>query len=159
MESGPRALGNRSILASPFAAGISAYLNAQVKKREDFRPFAPVATREAALKYFELAEPLSELTRYMLVTTEVRPEYRQLLPGITHVDGTARIQVVSPAANPRLHQLLLEFEKLTGHAVLINTSFNLQEPIVCSPEDALNCFAKAPLDVLFLGECMVSRSF
>ena len=157
MESGPRALGNRSILASPFAAGISAHLNAQVKKREDFRPFAPVATREAALKYFELEEPLSDLTRYMLVTTEVRREYRQLLPGITHVDGTARIQVVLPATNPRLHQLLLEFEKLTGHAVLVNTSFNLQEPIVCSPDDALNCFAKAPLDLLFLGECMVSR--
>ena len=157
MESGPRALGNRSILASPFSAGITAYLNAQVKKREYFRPFAPVVTKEAALKYFELQEPLSDLTRYMLVTTEVKPEYRDLLPGITHVDGTARIQVVSPAANPQLYQLLLEFEKLTGHAVLINTSFNLQEPIVCSPEDALNCFAKAPLDLLFMGDCMVCR--
>ena len=157
MESGPRALGNRSILASPFSAGINAYLNAQVKRREYFRPFAPVVTREAALKYFELQEPLSDLTRYMLVTTEVKREYRHLLPGITHVDGTARIQVVAPAANPPLYQLLLEFEKLTGHAVLINTSFNLQEPIVCSPEDALNCFAKTPLDVLFMGNCMVNR--
>ena len=157
MESGPRALGNRSILASPFSAGICEYLNSQVKKREYFRPFAPVATKAAALKYFELQEPLSDLTRYMLVTTEVRREYRDLLPGITHVDGTARIQVVSPAANPQLYQLLLAFEKLTGHAVLINTSFNLQEPIVCSPEDALNCFAKAPLDVLFMGDCMVCR--
>lgn len=157
MESGPRALGNRSILASPFSLGISEYLNSQVKKREYFRPFAPVATREAALRYFELQEPLSDLTRYMLVTTKVKCEYRDILPGITHVDGTARIQIVSMALNPELYQLLMEFEKLTGHAVLINTSFNLQEPIVCSPEDALNCFAKAPLDFLFMGNCMVYR--
>lgn len=157
MESGPRALGNRSILASPFSPGISEYLNAQVKKREYFRPFAPVATVGAALRYFELQEPLSELTRYMLVTTKVKSEYHDILPGITHVDGTARIQIVSMALNPELYQLLLEFEKLTGYAVLINTSFNLQEPIVCSPEDALNCFAKAPLDFLFMGDCMISK--
>jgi carbamoyltransferase len=157
MESGPRALGNRSILASPFSHGIREYLNSQVKKREYFRPFAPIATREAALRYFELEEPLSELTSYMLVTTEVRQEYRDVLPGITHVDGTARIQVVSRESNPELHRLLLEFEKLTGYAVLINTSFNLQEPIVCSPEDALNCFDRTPLDLLFMGYFMVSR--
>jgi carbamoyltransferase len=157
MESGPRALGNRSILASPFFSGISEYLNSEVKKREYFRPFAPVVTREAAFRYFELQEPLSELTRYMLVTTKVKHEYRGILPGITHVDGTARIQVVSMALNPELYQLLLEFEKLTGYAVLINTSFNLQEPIVCSPEDALNCFANARLDFLFMGDCMVCR--
>ena len=157
MECGPRALGNRSILASPLSPGISSYLNSEVKKREYFRPFAPVATREAALKYFELQEPLSGLTNYMLVTTKVKTEYRDILPGITHVDGTARIQVVSMASNPELCQLLLEFEKLTGHAVLINTSFNLQEPIVCSPEDALNCFDKARLDHLFMGSCMICR--
>lgn len=157
MESGPRALGNRSILASPFSAGISEYLNLYVKKREYFRPFAPVVTREAALRYFELQEPLSELTRYMLVTTIVKREYRDILPGITHVDGTARIQIVASNLNPELHQLLLEFEKLSGHAVLINTSFNLQEPIVCSPDDAVNCFANAPLDLLFMGNCMISR--
>ena len=157
MECGPRALGNRSILVSPLSPGISSYLNSEVKKREYFRPFAPVATREAALKYFELQEPLSELTNYMLVTTRVKKEYRDILPGITHVDGTARIQVVSMASNPELCQLLLAFEKLTGHAVLINTSFNLQEPIVCSPDDALNCFEKARLDLLFMGGFMVCR--
>ena len=122
MESGPRALGNRSILASPLSPEISGYLNLQIKKREYFRPFAPIATREAALKHFELEEPLSELT------------------------------------SPVLHKLLLEFEKLTGHAVLINTSFNLQEPIVCSPEDALNCFTKASLDFLFIGDYMVESN-
>ena len=157
MESGPRALGNRSILANPSSPGITEYLNSQVKKREYFRPFAPVATKEAALKYFELQEPLSEMTRYMLVTTTVKPEYRPVFPGITHVDGTARIQVVSSSFNPELYQLLQEFEKLTGHAVLINTSFNLQEPIVCSPEDALHCFANTPLDFLFMGDYMVCR--
>ena len=157
MECGPRALGNRSILASPLSPGISSYLNSEVKKREYFRPFAPVATREAALKYFELQEPLSGLTNYMLVTTRVKKEYRDILPGITHVDGTARIQVVSMSSNPELCQLLLEFEKLTGHAVLVNTSFNLQEPIVCTPEDALSCFEKARLDLLLMGNVMVCR--
>jgi len=157
MESGPRALGNRSILADPGGIGIKDHLNAVVKKREYFRPFAPVATREAALKYFELQEPLSELTRYMLATTKVRSEYRESLPGVTHVDGTARIQIVTRESNPEIHLLLEEFEKLSGYAVLINTSFNMQEPIVCTPEDALACFERAPLDVLFMGNYRVDR--
>ena len=157
LESGPRALGNRSILANPTSPGIVAYLNEKVKQREYFRPFAPVTTVAAALKYFDLQQPLSNLTRYMLVTTTVKPEYRELLPGITHVDGTARIQVVTEESNSELCRLLLEFEKLTGYAVLINTSFNLQEPIVCSPDDALNCFAQTPLELLFMGDFMVTR--
>ena len=157
MESGPRALGNRSILANPGWSGIKDHLNATVKKREYFRPFAPIATREAALKYFELQEPLSELTRYMLVTTKVRSEYREVLPGITHVDGTARIQVVTRDSNPEIHELLEEFGKLSGYAVLVNTSFNMQEPIVCTPDDALSCFERAPLDVLFMGNYRVDR--
>ena len=157
MESGPRALGNRSILANPGWSGIKDHLNATVKKRESFRPFAPIATREAALKYFELQEPVSELTRYMLVTTKVRSEFREMLPGITHVDGTARIQIVTRESNPEIHLLLEEFEKLSGYAVLINTSFNMQEPIVCTPDDALSCFERAPLDVLFMGNYRVDR--
>ena len=157
MESGPRALGNRSILANPGWVGVKDHLNDAVKKRESFRPFAPIATREAALKYFELQEPLSLLTRYMLVTTKVRSEYRERLPGITHVDGTARIQVVTRESNPEIHLLLEEFGKLSGYAVLVNTSFNTQEPIVCTPDDALACFERAPLDVLFLGNYRVDR--
>lgn len=157
MESGPRALGNRSILANPGWSGIKDHLNATVKKREAFRPFAPIATEEAALKYFELQEPVSELTRYMLVTTKVRDEFREMLPGITHVDGTARIQIVTRESNPEIHLLLEEFEKLSGYAVLINTSFNLQEPIVCTPDDALSCFERAPLDALFMGNYRVDR--
>ncbi|HBG06982.1 MAG: hypothetical protein A2075_09840 [Geobacteraceae bacterium GWC2_58_44] len=157
MESGPRALGNRSILANPTSPGIKDHLNQQVKKREYFRPFAPITTREAALKYFELQEPLSELTRYMLVTTHVRSEYRERLPGITHVDGTARIQIVTRESNAEVHRLLEEFERLSGYAVLINTSFNMQEPIVCSPRDALDCFEKSGLDALFMGNYRVDR--
>jgi len=157
MESGPRALGNRSILANPASPGIKDRLNREIKKREDFRPFAPIATREAALKYFELQEPLPELARYMLVTTHVRREYRDSLPGVTHVDGTARIQVVTRESNAGMHRLLEEFERLSGYAVLINTSFNMHEPIVCSPEDALGCFERSGLDVLFMGNYRVDR--
>ncbi|HEY3307642.1 MAG TPA: carbamoyltransferase C-terminal domain-containing protein [Desulfuromonadaceae bacterium] len=156
MECGPRALGNRSLLASPFSSEIKEYLNAEVKKREYFRPFAPIATIEAALKYFD-QEPVSELTRYMLVTTSVKREYQDKLPGITHVDGTARIQIITREWNPAMYDLLLEFERLTGYAVLINTSFNFHEPIVCSPSDALECYCKAPIDALFMGNFMLSK--
>jgi len=93
----------------------------------------------------------------MLVTTRVRSEYRERLPGVTHVDGTARIQMVTRESNARLHRLLEEFERLSGYAVLINTSFNMQEPIVCSPEDALSCFEKAGLDALFMGDYRIDR--
>jgi len=157
MESGPRALGNRSMLANPTSPAIKDHLNEKIKKRENFRPFAPIATKEAALRYFELQEPLSELTSYMLVTTHVRSEYRDRLPGITHVDGTARIQIVTRESNAEAHRLLEEFGRLSGYAVLINTSFNMQEPIVCSPEDALACFDKSGLDALFMGNYRVDR--
>ena len=91
----------------------------------------------------------------MLLTVDVKPEYRNKLPGITHVDGTARIQVVTEEFNPDIYHLLAEFEKLTGYAVLINTSFNRHTPIVCSPEDALNCYQTAKLDALFMGNYQV----
>lgn len=157
MECGPRALGNRSILANPTSVDIREYLNTTIKNREFFRPFAPIATAAAALKFFDLREPLSSLTRYMLVTTTVKQEYREKLPGITHVDGTARIQIVTEEWNPGIYRLLLAFEKLSGYAVLINTSFNRHEPIVCSPTDALNCFEKSQLDSLFIGNYLVRK--
>jgi len=155
MECGPRALGNRSILANPFSHEIRDRLNLKVKGREYFRPFGPITTVDAALKYFDLRLPLPELTRYMLLTVDVRPEYRNKLPGITHVDGTARIQVVIEEFNPEIYHLLVEFEKLTGYAVLINTSFNRHAPIVCSPEDALRCYQSTQLDALFIGNYQV----
>lgn len=151
MEAGPRALGNRSILANPFSHEIRDRLNLKVKGRESFRPFGPIATADAALKYFDLQQPLPELTQYMLLTVHVKPEYRIKLAGITHVDGTARIQIVKEEFNTAIYRLLVEFEKLTGYAVLINTSFNRHAPIVCSPEDALNCYQTANLDALFIG--------
>jgi len=157
MESGPRALGNRSILANPFSDEVRDRLNLKVKEREYFRPFGPITTADAALKYFDLQLPLSELTRYMLLTVDVMPEYRKVLPGITHVDGTARIQVVTEEFNPDIYRLLVEFEKLTGYAVLINTSFNRHAPIVCSPDDALKCFLVTQLDALFIGHYQVRQ--
>jgi len=155
MEAGPRALGNRSILANPFSNEIKDHLNLKVKGREYFRPFGPITTANAALKYFDLRAPLPELTHYMLLTVDVRPEYRKKLPGITHVDGTARIQVVTEEFNADIYCLLVEFEKLTGYAVLINTSFNRHAPIVCSPEDALNCYQATKLDALFIRNYLV----
>lgn len=151
MEAGPRALGNRSILANPFSKEIKDRLNLKIKGREYFRPFGPITTVDAAIDYFDLRPPLSELTRYMLLTVDVKPEYRNKLPGITHVDGTARIQVVTEEFNPDVYRLLVEFENLTGYAVLINTSFNRHAPIVCSPQDALDCYRATELDALFVG--------
>lgn len=158
MESGPRALGNRSILANPTSVDIRDHLNLKVKLREPYRPFAPVVTECEALRCFEISAPLPEITKYMLMTLKVREEYRSALPGITHVDGTARIQVVTPKSNPLLHRLLVEFGKHSGFQVLINTSFNRQEPVVCAPEDAVNCFQNSAIDVLCLGNYVVRKS-
>lgn len=157
MECGPRALGNRSILANPTSPTIREHLNQKVKLREWFRPFAPIVTPEDALRCFEVEAPLPELTQYMLVTLKVRDAYRDALPGITHVDGTARIQLVTQEANPRLHRLLKAFGRRSGFEVLVNTSFNRQEPIVCSPEDAVRCYLGSTLDGLVLGDRLVVR--
>ncbi|HBL18221.1 MAG: hypothetical protein A2X36_06115 [Elusimicrobia bacterium GWA2_69_24] len=154
-ESGPRALGARSILANPMDPGIQEYLNAKIKNREFFQPFAPLITEGAALKYFHLEAPLPSSVLYMLLTVDVRKEYRERLPGITHVDGTARVQVLRREWSPRLYALLREFERLTGFAVVINTSFNQHEPIVCSPADALKTFRASGLDLLVMGGIVV----
>ncbi|MCP4178569.1 MAG: hypothetical protein GY756_12460 [bacterium] len=151
MECGPRALGNRSILASPFELCIKDNINNNIKKREIFRPFAPIVTQEAALKYFEISEPFSSLVYYMLLTVKIKKEYYHKFPAISHVDNTARIQVVTEETNKKLYNLLKEFEHITGYAVLLNTSFNVREPIVCSPQDAINTYAKTGLDGLIIG--------
>jgi carbamoyltransferase len=150
IESGPRALGNRSILANPASSGIQEHLNSRVKQRESFRPFAPVATPEAALRCFELEKDIPEPARFMLMTVRVRPEYRRLLAGITHVDGTARLQVVDENSNALLFKLLQKFGQSSGFEVLLNTSFNCHEPIVCRPAEAIDCFIKAHLDALYM---------
>jgi len=157
LECGPRALGNRSIFAAPFITSVRDRINSDIKKRESFRPFAPVATPKAAVKYFAINEPLSSLVHYMLITVSVKDQYRDDLAAIVHVDGSARIQVVTEEMNPKLYSLLIEFEKLTGYAVLLNTSFNLHEPIVCSPEDAIRTFNRIGLDYLFIGDFVVKK--
>ena len=153
MEFGPRALGNRSILASPLLGDMPDRLNRRVKFREPFRPFAPIVIAEKCPEYFEdtLESP------YMLVADQVRTSAG--IPAVTHVDGSARIQTVAASQNPEIHELLLAFESLTGCPLLVNTSFNVRgEPIVCCVDDALDCFFKTDLDVLVIGRFMLKKS-
>ncbi|MFJ8593449.1 carbamoyltransferase [Streptomyces sp. NPDC093598] len=156
MEYGPRALGNRSILANPKFPDIKDIINERIKHREQFRPFAPVVLEHLAPEVFELGKKKS--SPYMTFVVPVRPEYQDKIQGACHVDGTSRIQTVTDQSNPLLARLLREFNELTGIPCLINTSFNVAgEPIVCSPADALSCFLKTEMDHLFLGNFLVSR--
>jgi len=153
MEFGPRALGNRSILADPRLPQMRERVNRIVKKREDFRPFAPAVLEEWAGEHFAL----DHATPFMLETVQVRSELP--LPAVTHVDGSARVQTVSQSASPRFWRLLDLFRRKTGCPVLLNTSFNVRgEPIVCTPTDALLCFANSGLDTLVLEDYVVPRS-
>jgi len=153
MEFGPRALGNRSIIADPRRPDMKDILNARVKKREPFRPFAPSILAEKVADYFEQSHPSPE----MLMVYQVKPERRAEIPAVTHVDGSGRLQTVSEHANPLFYRLISDFGHLTGVPLVLNTSFNDSEPIVCTPEDAINCFLKTHMDFLFLGHCMVQR--
>jgi carbamoyltransferase len=156
MEFGPRALGSRSILADPRDPGMRDRINSLVKKREGFRPFAPVVTSETVGRYFDVAPGEEESFSHMLYVTRVLPAYRQALPAVTHVDGSARVQTVSQQHNLRLWKLLKAFEQVTGLPVVLNTSFNVKgEPIVCTPREAINTFRNAHLDVLVLGDYLV----
>ncbi|MEO7724870.1 MAG: carbamoyltransferase C-terminal domain-containing protein, partial [Chthoniobacterales bacterium] len=175
MEFGPRALGNRSILADPRNGKMQETLNLKIKFRESFRPFAPSVLRERVSDYFEL----EEASPYMLLVAAVKSNLRQdgtakvegadfierlnaprsTIPAVTHVDYSARVQTVSTDENPRFHQLLSEFEKQTGCAVLVNTSFNVRgEPPVCTPEDAYRCFMRTGMDHLVLGNFLVAKA-
>lgn len=155
MEFGPRALGHRSILADPREAGVRDRLNAVVKQREDFRPFAPVVREEDADRYFEIDGSAARY-RHMLFITHTRAEYREPLAAVTHVDGTARVQVLRRADNPRLWRLLGRFGELTGLPVLLNTSLNLRgQPIIRDPRTALETFARSRLDRLVLEDTVV----
>jgi carbamoyltransferase len=156
MEFGPRALGSRSILADPRDPTMRDRINSLVKKREAFRPFAPVVTNEAASRVFDIEPGDEETFAHMLFVMPVRPAFREKLPAITHVDGSARAQTVNREHNPRLWQVLNEFEKLSGLPVLLNTSFNVKgQPIVCTPTEALDTFLFAKLDVLVMGDYIV----
>ncbi|MHB8216524.1 MAG: carbamoyltransferase family protein [Candidatus Sulfotelmatobacter sp.] len=153
MEFGPRALGNRSIIVDPRRSEMKDTLNARIKKREPFRPFAPSILEDRVGEYFEQTHP----SPTMLMVYQVKKDKQAAIPAVTHVDGSGRLQTVSRATNPRYFQLISDFDKLTGVPVVLNTSFNEDEPIVCSPEEALNCFLRTRMDVLFLGNYMVQR--
>ncbi len=152
-EWGPRALGNRSIVVDPRRAEMKEVLNQRVKHREIFRPFAPSILEEATADYFERSYP----SPFMNLAYSVRPEKRAAIPAPTHVDGTGRLQTVSSRTNPLYWGLIKEFEKLTGVPVLLNTSFNDNEPIVLRPEEAIDCFLRTKMDVLAIGDWIVEK--
>ena len=160
MEFGPRALGARSILANPTDPTTKDTLNAKIKHREAFRPFAPSTLVEAAPTYFDFGSPIGDVdSPFMLLTARVRPDKQHLLPAITHLDGTARVQTVSRSQNPLYYALIEEFGKLTGVPVLVNTSFNVNgEPIVCTPQEAFNSFAHTDMDYLVMGNALIPAS-
>jgi carbamoyltransferase len=153
-EWGPRALGNRSIVADPRRADMKEILNRRIKHREIFRPFAPSILAEATSEWFENSHP----SPFMTLAYAVRPEKRALIPAPTHVDGTGRLQTVTREANPRYHALISAFRDLTGVPVVLNTSFNDNEPIVCRPEEAIDCFLRTKMDALVLGDFLITRS-
>jgi carbamoyltransferase len=153
-EWGPRALGNRSIVADPRRPEMKEILNRRIKHREIFRPFAPSILAESTADYFEKSHP----SPFMTLAYSVRPEMREKIPAPTHVDGTGRLQTVTREANPRYWQLIKAFENLTGVPVVLNTSFNDNEPIVCRPEEAIDCFLRTEMDALVLGDFLVTRT-
>ena len=153
MEWGPRALGNRSILADPRNATIKDVLNAKIKRRESFRPFAPSILREEVAEWFETDDDVP----FMMQVFQIRPKYREMIPAVTHVDGTGRLQTVHKETNPRYYRLIEHFRELTGIPVVLNTSFNENEPVVCYPEEALDCFIRTRMDLIVLGNFCVER--
>jgi carbamoyltransferase len=153
MEFGPRALGNRSIVVDPRREDMKSILNQRIKKREPFRPFAPSILEEFTDTYFEQSHPAPT----MLMVYQVRPQRRRDIPAVTHIDGSGRLQTVSRAVNPRYYQLISDFHALTGVPVLLNTSFNENEPIVATPREAIECFLKTNMDALYLGNVALRR--
>jgi carbamoyltransferase len=153
MEFGPRALGNRSIVVDPRRADMKDVLNARIKHREPFRPFAPSILAEATGEWFEQDYP----SPFMVLVYKTRPEKRAEIPAVNHVDDTGRLQTVEERINPRYHRLIAEFARLTGVPVVLNTSFNENEPIVMTPEQAVETFTKTRMDVLVLGNHVVRR--
>ena len=154
MEFGPRALGNRSIVADPRRAEMRDILNQRIKKREPFRPFAPSVLEERVADYFEQTHPAPT----MLMVYQIKPERRAEIPAVTHVDGSGRLQTVSRKLNQRYYQLISDFAELTGVPIVLNTSFNENEPVVCTPQEAIDCFLKTRMDALYLGNYAVRRT-
>jgi carbamoyltransferase len=158
MEFGPRALGARSILASPLKPEMQQRLN-ELKDREDFRPVAPAVPEDDLAAWFTPAEANRGSAPFMLFIYDVRPEQAHRIPAVCHADRTARVQTVRRETNPRYHDLLKAFGARTGVPVLVNTSFNVRgEPVVCSPKDAINAFFSTPLDALVIGDYLVEKA-
>lgn len=154
MEWGPRALGNRSILGDPRRADMKDILNLKIKRRESFRPFAPSILRESVPEWFETDDDVP----FMMQVYQIREGKRPLIPAVAHVDGSGRLQTVSRDTNPRYCRLIEAFNALTGVPVVLNTSFNENEPVVCRPEEALDCFFRTKMDVLVLGDWFIQRA-
>jgi len=153
LEWGPRALGNRSIVCDPRRADMKDILNLKIKRRESFRPFAPSVLREAVPEWFEEDADVP----FMMQVFQIRAEKRALIPAVTHVDGSGRLQTVERAHNPRYYRLILAFQALSGVPMVLNTSFNENEPVVLRPVEALNCFLRTKMDLLVLGDWLVQR--
>ena len=153
MEFGPRALGNRSILCDPRRGDMKAILNAKIKRRESFRPFAPSVLAEAIGNWFEEDDAVP----FMMQVFQIREEKRVQIPAVTHVDGSGRLQTVYRDTNPRYYRLIECFRDLTGVPMVLNTSFNENEPVVCRPEEALDCFLRTKMDALVIGDVVILR--
>jgi carbamoyltransferase len=153
MEWGPRALGNRSIVCDPRRADMKDILNLKIKRRESFRPFAPSIVREAVGDWFETDYDVP----FMLQVYQIRAEKQRLIPAVTHVNGSGRLQSVTKAQNARYYRLIKAFEKISGIPVVLNTSFNENEPVVCKPNEALDCFLRTKMDVLVMGNWFIER--
>jgi carbamoyltransferase len=156
MELGPRALGNRSIIADPRRPHMRDILNQKIKHREYFRPLAPSVLAEDVTDWFDVAKP-TRAADFMLMAYTAKVHVRDRIGAVLHVDNTCRIQAVRRETNPRFHRLIAQFKELTGVPMVLNTSFNDQEPIICSPEDALNTFLKTEMDYLAIGPFLVSK--
>ena len=153
MEWGPRALGNRSIVCDPRRADMKEILNHKIKRRESFRPFAPSILRESVTDWFETDYDVP----FMLQVYQIRKEKRKEIPAVTHVNGSGRLQTISEKQNPLYYKLIKEFEKITNVPIVLNTSFNENEPIVCHPQEALDCFLRTKMDALILGRYFIHR--
>jgi len=156
MEAGPRALGNRSITVSPLKAEMKDRLNERVKRREYFRPFAPSILEERVSDFFEM--PKNTNSPYMILSGKVKEEKRKIIPAVTHADNTARVHTVNSNDNLKYWNLINEFGKITGVPVLLNTSFNENEPIVCTPTEAVDCFLRTDFDILSIGDFLVEKT-
>ena len=153
MEWGPRALGNRSIVCDPRRADMKQILNAKIKRRESFRPFAPSILRDSVSDWFETDDDVP----FMMQVYQFREERRPQVPAVTHVDGSGRLQTVTADTNPRYYRLIEAFRNATGVPMVLNTSFNENEPVVCTPQEALACFIRTRMDRLVLGDFVVRR--